>query len=183
MNKFKEKLEKILKKEEGFLDEKKGLDYIKIKDSADKIDYKLIELLASNKEIKEKFFTKVKDMYVFKINDFKFFLDENKVNNSYTEYKNRIGLSDKTDFLKERTEVVLDFPFKDCVLQGGQEKEDGNDTYFQYEEEKEKTEKGKKVKVGAGYKEKQGKRKETFFNEVLARDEIDRLFEKKALVN
>ena len=42
---------------------------------------------------------------------------------------------------------------------------------------------GEKVKEEAGYKEKQGKRKEIFFNQVLAHDEIDRLFDHKALTN
>jgi adenine-specific DNA-methyltransferase len=78
---------------------------------------------------------------------------------------------------------VLDFPFKDCVLEGGQSTEEGVDTYFEYDEEKTKIVKGKKVTEPAGYKEKQAKRKEVFFNQVLAHDEIDRLFEKKALVN
>jgi len=68
-------------------------------------------------------------------------------------------------------------------LEGGQSTEEGTDTYFEYEEEKTKTVKGKKVTEPAGYKEKQAKRKEVFFNQVLAHDEVDRLFEKKALVN
>lgn len=184
MNKLKQTLEKVLKQEELFLDAETGeLNYIKIKDSADKIDEKLIALLAGNKELKDKFFSKIKDVYVFNINDFKFFLDESKIDNSYTKYANKIGLSDGSELLKNRSEVVLDFPFKDCVLEGGQSTEEGTDTYFEYEEEKTKTVKGKKVTEPAGYKEKQAKRKEVFFNQVLAHDEIDRLFEKKALVN
>lgn len=184
MNKLKQTLEKVLKQEEAFLDVETGeLNYIKIKDSADKIDEKLIALLAGNKELKEKFFSKIKDVYVFNINDFKFFLDESKIDNSYTKYANKIGLSDGSELLKNRSEVVLDFPFKDCVLEGGQSTEEGTDTYFEYEEEKTKTVKGEKVTEPAGYKEKQAKRKEVFFNQVLAHDEIDRLLEKKALVN
>ncbi|NLE07203.1 MAG: site-specific DNA-methyltransferase [Parcubacteria group bacterium] len=184
MNKLKQALEKVLKQEEAFLDAETGeLNYIKIKDSADKIDEKLIALLAGNKELKDKFFSKIKDVYVFNINDFKFFLDESKIDNSYTKYANKIGLSDGNELLKNRSEVVLDFPFKDCVLEGGQSTEEGTDTYFEYEEEKTKTVKGKKVTEPAGYKEKQAKRKEVFFNQILAHDEIDRLFDRKALVN
>jgi len=65
----------------------------------------------------------------------------------------------------------LDFPFKDCVLEGGQSTEEGTDTYFEHSEKTEK------------YEEKNGKRNEIFFNQVLAHDEIDRLFDRKALVN
>lgn len=184
MNKLRQTLEKILKKEELFLDAETGeLNYIKIKDSADKIDEKLIALLADNKELRSKFFSKIKDIYVFDINNFKFFLDESKIDNSYTKYANKIGLSDGSELLKNRNEVVLDFPFKDCVLEGGQSTEEGIDTYFEYEEEKTKTVNGKKITEPAGYNEKQARRKEVFFNQVLAHDEIDRLFDKKALVN
>ena len=171
MSKLKQTLEKILKQEESFVDsETKELNYNKVKDSADKIDKKLITLLADNKELKEKFFTKIKDVYVFNINDFKFFLDENKIDNSYTQYANKIGLSDGVELIKDRTDVVLDFPFKDCVLEGGQSTEEGNEKYFEHSEKSKK------------YIEKETERNEIFFNQMLAHDEIDRLFDKKALV-
>ncbi len=172
MHNFKQVVEKILKQEESFLDnETKELNYVKIKDSADKIDAKLIALLAEHVETKDKFFTKIKDVYVFNSNDFKFFLDENKINNSYTQFANQIGLSDSVDFLKDRGEVVLGFPYKDCILEGGQSTEEGVDMFFEYSDKSKE------------YKEMTAKRGEVFFNQVLARDEIDRLFDKKALVN
>ena len=143
----------------------------------------MLQLLLQNKKIREKFFVKIKDVYVFKINDFKFFIEENKIDNSYTQYKNRIGLSDGEEFIKFGNKVVLDFPFKDCVLQGGQTTEEGFDIYFEYEPEKTKIKNGKKVLEPAGYRKKQTRRKEIFFNQILAQDEIDRLFEEKAFVN
>lgn len=172
MNKLKQTLEKALKSESAFFDSESGeLNYTKVKDSADKIDEKLISLLADNKDLKNKFFTKIKDVYVFNIQDFKFFLDESKVDNSYTQYANKIGLADNSGLLENRSEVVLDFPFKDCILEGGQSTEEGTDTYFEFSD-----------KTGK-YEEKNGKRNEVFFNQVLAHDEIDRLFDRKALVN
>lgn len=172
MNKLKQILEKVLKSESVFLDpESEELNYIKVKDSADRIDEKLISLLADNKDLKAKFFTKIKDVYVFNIQDFKFFLDESKIDNSYTKYTNKIGLSDKNGLLENVSEVVLDFPFKDCVLEGGQSTEEGTDTYFEHSDQTGK------------YEEKKAKRNEIFFNQVLAQDEIDRLFDRKALVN
>jgi adenine-specific DNA-methyltransferase len=172
MNKLKQTLEKALKSEPAFFDSESGeLNYTKVKDSADKIDEKLISLLADNKDLKNKFFIKIKDVYVFNIQGFKFFLDESRVDNSYTQYANKIGLADNSGLLENRSEVVLDFPFKDCVLEGGQSTEEGTDTYFEYSE-----------KTGK-YEEKNGKRNEVFFNQVLAHDEIDRLYDRKALVN
>ena len=110
-------------------------------------------------------------------------MEENKVYNSFTQYKNRIGLTDGKRFLKDSADVVLNFPYKDCVLEGGQSSEEGLDTYFEYEEEKTKTINKQKVIEPAGYKEKQSKRSEIFFNQILAKDEIDRLFDKKVLIN
>lgn len=151
--KFKDSLYKLLKKDQRIWDEKnKELNESLLKDLIDKLDEKLIELLLSNKESKEKFFIKVKDICVLKQNELKFFIDENKLDNSYTQYQNKIGLRLGNKLLSERNEVVLDWPFKDCVLEGGMTKEDQ-------------------------------KRNEIFFNEVLAKDEIDRLEDPKALVN
>ena len=59
-----------------------------------------------------------------------------------------MNIEDK--FLPERGEVSLVWPYKDCVLEGGQTREED-------------------------------KRKELFFNEILAQDEIDRLFDPKVL--
>ncbi|MDA3871197.1 MAG: site-specific DNA-methyltransferase [Candidatus Marinimicrobia bacterium] len=152
-------------------------------DLVEHIDEKVIGLLLQNEDARNKFFVKIKDVYVFKTNDFRFFMEENKVDNSYTQYKNKIGLSDGKRFLKDTNEVVLNFPFKDCVLEGGQSTEEGTDTYFEYEEEKTKIVNKEKITEPAGYKEKQAKRKEIFFNQVLAHNEIDRLFDEKAFVN
>ena len=172
MNNLKQTLEKTLKTEPLFCDSESGeLNYIKIKDSADKIDERLIALLADHQDLKEQFFTKIRDVYVFNIKDFKFFLDESRVDNSYTKYANRIGLADNSGLLENRSEVVLDFPFKDCLLQGGQRVEEGTDTYFEYSKTAEK------------YEQKTAKRKEIFFNQALARDEIDRLLDRKALIH
>jgi adenine-specific DNA-methyltransferase len=150
---FKTKLYDLLKKDFRLWDEeKKELNETLLKDLIDKLDEKLIELLLGDKETNKKFFVKVKDVFVLKQNELKFFIDENKLDNSYTQYQNKIGLRVSNKLLSERDEVVLDWPFKDCVLEGGMTKEDQ-------------------------------KRNEIFFNEILAKDEIDRLFDEKALVN
>jgi len=172
MTNLKQLLEKILKQNESFLDsETKEINYNKVKDLSDKADEKLISLLLENDEVKSKFFTKIRDICIFKTNDFKFFLDENKINNSYTQYANQIGLYDGKEMVKDSSDVVLNFPFKDCVLEGGQSTEEGTDTYFEYSVKDKQ------------YEKKESKRNEIFFNQVLAQDEIDRLFDKKALVN
>ena len=39
---------------------------------------------------------------------------------SYTSFKNKIGLMDNGNYLKEKGDVVLAWAYKDCVLEGGQ---------------------------------------------------------------
>lgn len=168
---FKETLISLLKSDERLLDKDSELMGNKIQDLADKTDEKLIELLLNNDNTRDKFFFKVKEVFVFKTSDFKFYLDENKINNSYTQYENRIGLTSGGKFLKDINDVVLDFPYKDCILEGGQSSDEGLDLYFEWNENNQH------------YIEKTTSRKEIFFNQVLANDEIDRLFEPKALAN
>ena len=43
---------------------------------------------------------------------------------SYTRFTNKIGITTNGDFISKNNDVVLDFPYKDCVLEGGQDKED-----------------------------------------------------------
>jgi len=153
---LKSKIIKILKQDDRLWNEDKTeLNQTLLLDLVDKIDATVIDLLLQEKETREKFFVKIREVYVFKTNDFKFFIEENKVYNSYTQYKNRIGLTDGRRFLKDSGEVVLNFPYKDCVLEGGQSTEEGMDTYFEYDDKNEQ------------YAEKQAKRKEMFFNQVL----------------
>ena len=183
MKDFKNKILETLQFDHRIWNEDKSeLNQTLLLDLIDKSDEKIIGILLENEEFKTKFFIKINDIFVFKNNDFKFFLEENKVNNSYTKYKNQIGLTDGKRFLKENRDVVLNFPFKDCILEGGQSSEEGLDRYFEYEEEKQKTVDGKKIIEPAGYKQKIAKRKEIFFNQILAQDEIDRLIDEKALV-
>jgi adenine-specific DNA-methyltransferase len=169
-------LESVLKSESHtkqlqLVDNQGDLMLNKIHDLVDKTDENFIGLLLENQELREKFFIKIKEVYVFKTNDFKFFLDENKIDNSYTQYENRIGLTAGGKFLKDSSDVVLDFPYKDCILEGGQSTEEGTDSYFEWDEK------------DNHYQEKQAKRKEIFFNTILAKDEIDRLLERKAFTN
>lgn len=170
-NALKPKVEELLSSIPEFVDSEKHLKVNVIKDYAERGDMKLIELLLKNKQTKKTFFTPILDSFVFNTAHFKEFLEYNSGCNSYSKYLGQIGLYSRDLSLIDRDEVVLNFPFKDCVLEGGQRKEDGEDSYYEYDEENNK------------YVEKQGKRREVFFNEVLARDEIDNLFSPKAFCN
>ncbi|HHF3572019.1 DNA methyltransferase [Haemophilus influenzae] len=140
-------------------------------DLVEKTDPAIIGLLLGNDDLKRHFFVEVNGVLVFKLQDFRFFLDKHSVNNSYTKYANRIGLTDGSRFLKDSSDIVLDFPFKDCVLNGGQSTEEGEEIYFKRNNDQSDSQLYTKLTQ---------KRQEIFFNQTLAFDEIDRLFDAKA---
>jgi len=120
-----ETLEKTLKKEPNFITDNGELKKWVIINKAQNYDEELIELLLSENELKEKFFKKIKDVTVFNQALFIQFLEQkNYLNDSYTQYKNKVGLTIDGKYLKQRNEVALVWPFKDCILEGGQSTEE-----------------------------------------------------------
>jgi adenine-specific DNA-methyltransferase len=118
-------LEKQLKKEPNFVSDNGELKKWVVLNKAQNFDPELIELLLGDKELKEKFFVLVKDVTVFNQNLFIQFLEQkNYLNDSYTQFKNKVGLTIDGKYLKQRNEVSLVWPFKDCVLEGGQSREE-----------------------------------------------------------
>jgi len=148
---FNNKLIAVLKKDRRFVDEDGELVLAAVQDHAWRIDHGLVKLLLADKEIKAKFFDEIEGHWVFNLNTFiEYVSQKNFLDNSYTRFRNRIGLTVGGKYLRERGDVALVWPYKDCVLEGGQTKEEE-------------------------------KRKEIFFNEVLAEDEITRLLAPKVL--
>lgn len=89
------------------------------------MDKDLLFVLISNPKIKERFFQEVSGTLVFDKQKFAWFIESKEfLANSYTRYINKIGLTKNEEFISKSNDVVLNFPYKDCVLQGGQNKED-----------------------------------------------------------
>lgn len=87
-------------------------------------DEKIIEALLSNSLIKDTYSLKLTSGLVFKTEDFISMLRfKNYWDNNYTKYSNEIGLTSEGKYLKYNTDIVLDFPYKDSVLEGGLSKE------------------------------------------------------------
>jgi len=149
-----EDLTKLLDSTGEFTDENGNLLKNKIIENALKLDPSLLKLLLKNKSIKKHFFTEIDGIFVFdKIKFQNFVSNKQFLPDSYTAFKNKIGLVDESgDYISAKKDVALVWPYKDCVLEGGQEKEDQ-------------------------------KRDEIFWNETLAPDEIDRLLDPKVLTN
>lgn len=117
------------------------------------MDKELLCLLLSNAKIKERFFKDVNGTLIFDKQGFAWFIESKEfLPDSYTKYTNKIGLTNGGDFISKSNDVVLDFPYKDCILEGGQDKEDQ-------------------------------KRKEIFYNETIASDEISKMLAPKVFTN
>ena len=118
-------LKSLLQKDERFVSEGELLKN-KVIELALKLDKGLIRLLLSDGKMKEVFFADVDGVLIFDKDKFvKFVSNKQFLQDSYTAFKNKIGLIDeKGEFISEKKEVVLSWPYKDCVLEGGMTKED-----------------------------------------------------------
>lgn len=97
----------------------------KIVELALSLDKSLLKLLLQHPSIKEHFFQAVDGILIFdKIKFQQFVGNKQFLPDSYTAFKNKIGLTSNGEYLTESKEVVLSFPYKDCILEGGQDKED-----------------------------------------------------------
>ena len=120
-----ETLENQLKKEPNYVTDNGDLKKWVVISKAQNYDAELIEYLLDEPTLKEKFFLKVKGALIFNQALFTQFLEQkNYLNDSYTQFKNKIGLTIDGKYLKQRNDVALVWPFKDCVLEGGQSREE-----------------------------------------------------------
>ncbi len=90
------------------------------------LDPKLLHYLLADEKLKKQFFSDVDGLLVFdKVKFQRFVMNKQFLPDSYTAFKNKVGLTtDSGEFLSESREVVLSWPYKDCMLEGGQTKED-----------------------------------------------------------
>lgn len=126
----------------------------KVYEDAMAVKPKLIKLLMDNESLKKNFFVDVDGVIVFDKQKFIWLLENKEfLPDSYTRYRNKIGLVDSKDnLISSSNDVVLSFPYKDCVLVGGQDKEDQ-------------------------------KKDEIFFNELIGSEQITRMLSPKVFTN
>ncbi|EHU1539510.1 site-specific DNA-methyltransferase [Acinetobacter baumannii] len=122
-------------------------------DAIQKKEADVVKALINNSKIKSIYSTDVDGVLIFEFEKLISLLKYKEYwADSFTKYRNNVGLTSEGKYLDYSSDVLLDFPFKDCVLEGGMTKED------------------------------QG-RDEIYYNEIIARDEIDRLFSPKVFTN
>lgn len=144
----------VLKCDERFFTDDGQLLRNAVYEVAMQMDAKLIKALFDHEQTRKRFFTDVDGIAVFDKIGFGWVVNNREfLPDSYTRYKNKIGLiNNKGEYISNSNDVELVFPYKDCVLEGGQTKEDQ-------------------------------KRSEIFYNETLAPDEVDRLLCPKVFTN
>lgn len=143
----------LLKSNSNYITEDGELLKAKVYSDIMTMNEDLLKLLLSDEDIKKTFFTNINGTLVFDKQKFAWLIDSKEfLPDSYTAYTNKIGLTSNNDFISNKNDVVLDFPYKDCILEGGQTKDDQN-------------------------------RKEIFYNETLAQDEIRRMLDPKVFTN
>ncbi|WP_258876198.1 site-specific DNA-methyltransferase [Fusobacterium animalis] len=147
-------LENILRKDKKYIAENGKILKTKVYEDTMNMDNNLIKLLISNDKIKEIFFTDIEGILIFDKQKFIWFIDSKDfLPDSYTSFKNKIGLIDRNrNYISNNNDVVLAFPLKDCFLEGGQNKEDQ-------------------------------KRKEIMYNEIIASEDIRRMLSPKVFTN
>ena len=121
---MKHELEQVLSKNPKFLVDG-VLNKNKLAELARQYSPDLLNQLMSNEKITNHFFSKLQNgVLVFKKDIFLQFLNNKEfLPDSFTAYKTKIGLgTPDRNYLSENKEVVLNFPYKDCVLEGGQTK-------------------------------------------------------------
>ncbi|MCR4327935.1 MAG: site-specific DNA-methyltransferase [Patescibacteria group bacterium] len=120
-----EQLVDLLKKDERLVSQDGVLLKNQVQELARKNDPALIKLLLSDKAIKQHFFFEVEKTLIFDKEKFiRFVSNKQFLPDSYTAFKNKIGLTAGDEYVSENKEVVLTWPYKDCVLEGGMTKED-----------------------------------------------------------
>ena len=122
---MKQELEQLLAQNDTFMVEG-VLNKNKLTELARQYNPELLNLLMSDGKISNHFFSKLETgMLVFKKDVFLQFLNNKEfLPDSFTVYKTKIGLATENKYISENQEVVLNFPYKDCILEGGQTKDD-----------------------------------------------------------
>lgn len=136
MTNFFDTVVEVLKQDQRFFTEDGVLLRNAVYEAAMKMDTALIKLLFSNETTKERFFTDVDGIAVFDKVGFGWVINNREfLPDSYTRFKNKIGLvGDNGDYISTSNDVELVFPYKDCILEGGQTKEDQKRSEIFYNE-------------------------------------------------
>ena len=114
----------LLKLDERFISAKSEILRNKIRVYVYNNDEVLLKALLTNKKMREHFFIEVAGTTIFEKEKFMHFIEHKEfLPDSYTAFKNKIGLTQDGEHINSNRDVVLSWPYKDCILEGGMTKE------------------------------------------------------------
>ncbi|MGN0169748.1 MAG: DNA methyltransferase [Lachnospiraceae bacterium] len=136
MTKFYETVLAVLKQDNRFFTEEGVLLRNAVYEAAMQMDTNLIHLLLTNDITKARFFKEVDGIAVFDKVGFGWVVNNREfLPDSYTRFKNKIGLANYSgDIISSTGNVELVFPYKDCILEGGQTKDEQKRSEIFYNE-------------------------------------------------
>lgn len=116
----------VLSKNEHFCTDDGKLNKAAIESAAITLDEELLSLLLNHDNLKKFLFKEINGVLVFdKVMFLKFIINKNMLKDEYSFYQERIGLvNENNQFIADSDEVVLQWKYKDCMLEGGQTKND-----------------------------------------------------------
>lgn len=122
MTKFYETVIDVLKQDNRFFSEDGVLLRNAVYEAAMQMDESLISILLGNETTKAQFFKEVAGVVVFDKVAFGWVVNNREfLPDSYTRFKNKIGLiNGNGELISSAANIELNFPYKDCVLEGGQ---------------------------------------------------------------
>ena len=156
MNEIYQYLKDLFKKNKNYISEEGELLIYKIVEDARLQTKDLIKFLLKDKKCKEYFFEKIDNITIFKSEEFRICINDARfLGNSFTRYLNKIGLMNNYSekMIMNEDYIVLNYPYKDCMLDGGMTKEEA----------------------------KRINRKETMINNILFKKDIHKLKSPKVL--
>lgn len=158
MNEIHQYLKDLFKKNKNYISEEGELLIYKIVEDARLQTKELIKFLMKDKQCKEYFFEKIDDITIFKSEEFRICVNDARfLGNSFTRYLNKIGLMNNYSerMIMDEDYIVLNYYYKDCILDGGMTKEEAKRT----------------------------NKKETMINNILFKKDIHKLKSPKVLNN
>ncbi|MDK9661418.1 DNA methyltransferase [Propionibacterium freudenreichii] len=123
---FQQELETTLKNDERFVAQDGQLLKPRIQDAVTALDADLLRALLASPTLRSHFFKEVDSFTIFDQEKFMWVVNSKEfLPDSFTSYRNKIGLSaNDRDLLASSNEISLVWPYKDCVLEGGQDREE-----------------------------------------------------------
>ena len=114
-----------LKQEPNYFDDEGNLKKWVLIQKAQDFDPGLLSIIINDSVLKQAFIKDINGVFVLDHKKLSLFLEQKSyLKDSYTQYSKKIGLVTNGKFLTQKSDIELVWPYKDCMLEGGQTRED-----------------------------------------------------------